>query len=149
MDLQLHEEGANEIANEVAVAAGKRGLDPLLIPTPNLILMLTQRFAIAAKANPEEFKMRMLIMKNTMPTLYGEVYNNLKELNLISADLQPDMEIAQKTTPGELPTYNQGGVSAEAPPSIAEVGANLNLTSTSYDKALPEARPPVSQNAPI
>lgn len=149
MDLQLHEEGANEIANEVAVAAGKRGLDPLSIPTPNLILMLTQRFAIAAKANPEEFKMRMLIMKNTMPTLYGEVYNNLKELNLISADLQPDMEIAQKTTPGELPTYNQGGVSAEAPPSIAEVGANLNLTSTSYDKALPEARPPVSQNAPI
>ena len=151
VDMQMHEESAGAIAEEVAIAAGRKGMSPESIPTPNLILMLTQRFAIAAKANPEEFKMRMLIMKNTMPALYGEVYNNLKELNIISADLQPDLQLAQKATPGELPTYNQGGVTAEAPPSLAEVGAAAqpNITGNNYNKLLPEAKPPVSQNAPI
>lgn len=149
MDMQMHEEGANTIAEEVAIAAQKRGMDPASIPIPNLILVLTQRFAIAAKTNSDEFKMRMLIMKNTMPTLYQEVYNNLKELNIIQADLTPDLQTAQKMTPGELPVYNQGGVGAESPPSIAEVGPSPAFDDHKYTKQLPEARPPVSQNAPI
>jgi len=148
-DVQMHEEGSNEIANEIAAAAAKRGLAAETIPTPNLILMLTQRFAIAAQTNPDEFKMRMLIMKNTMPMLYQEVYNNLKELNIIQADLTPDLQAAQKMTPGELPVYNQGEIGAETPPSPAETGQAPGANGQQYTKQLPEARPPVSQNAPI
>jgi len=149
MDVQMHEEGANAIADEVAIAAQKKNLDPPSIPIPNLILMLTQRFAIAAKTNPDEFKMRMLIMKNTTPALYQEVYNNLKELNIIQADLTPDLQVAQKMTPGELPVYNQGDVGAESPPSVAETGPPQGFNQQKYTKQLPEAKPPVSQNAPI
>jgi len=150
MDMQLREQSAEEIENEVAVAAERKGMDPNSIPIPNLILMLTQRFAVAAKTNPEEFKMRMLIMKNSTPALYSVVYNNLKEMNLISADLQPDLQMAQKMTPGEIPTYNQGETSAEAPPNPIELNPVPEpQKKQDYNKPLPESKPPVSQNAPI
>jgi len=154
LDTQMHEENADTIAEEVAIAAARSGLDPLTIPVPNLILMLTQRFAIAAKTNPDEFKMRMLIMKNSTPSLYQEVYNNLKELNIIEADINPDKQLAQKMTPGEFPVYSQGDIGAETPPTPTEMGAdpvtaNQSFNKKQYNKQLPESRPPVSPNSPV
>jgi len=149
IDMQIHEENATEIKNEVAMLAQKKGVDADQIATPTLILMFTQRFAVLATTNKDEFKMRMLIMKNVMPALYQEVYNNLKELNLIEADLQPNLEVTQKMTPGEIPVYSQGEIGADTPPSISEVGAEPKGINKDYNKQLPDAKPPVSQNAPI
>jgi hypothetical protein len=67
-----------------------------------IVMMLTQRFSALAKMSPEEFTIRMLIMSKTMPSTYGEVYKNLKEMSLISGDLLsnipqmvPPMDVAQ------------------------------------------------------
>ena len=70
-------------------------------------------------------------------------------MNLIEADLAPNIETAQQYTPGELPTYSQGETYAETPPSVSEIGANSNVVTQEYNKPLPESKPPVSPNAPV
>jgi hypothetical protein len=117
------------------------------ISVPNLLMVLTQRFARLAKYDVEEFKIRMLAMKNSMPNLYHEIYNNLKEMNLIQADTLPDLAEAQKMTPGQIPSFSQADANAEQPPDPVEQGAGL--PSQVLQPPLPEQKPPVSPNAPI
>lgn len=143
----MEEEKAQQVAQEIDMVGERKGVEPGTITTANLVMMLTHRFSILAKTDAEEFKMRMLLFKNTMPEAYSLVYNNLKEMNLIEADTQPNIAQAQQLTPGELPSYNQGEINAETAPNAAESGAPA--VQPSYNKQLPEARPPVSQNAPI
>jgi RNase P subunit RPR2 len=52
-----------------------------------IIMMLTQRFATLSRLSREEFTLRMFIMSKSMPHTYQEVYKNLKELQMIEADL--------------------------------------------------------------
>jgi len=146
----LEEERAVELSQEIDTVGEKKGVPPGTITLPNLIMLLTHRFSILARADKDEFKMRMLLMKNSTPETYAVVYNNLKEMNLIEADLLPNFDVAQQYTPGELPSYNQGETHAESSPNAAEIGADTNiLNKETYNKPLPEAKPPVSQNAPI
>jgi hypothetical protein len=111
------------------------------ISVPNLILILTQRFARLASINMDEFKIRMIAMKNSTPNLYHEVYNNLKEMNLIQADTMPNMEEVQKLTPGQIPQYSQGDENADAQPSPAEAGP---APAAQVLQPLPEVKPPMS-----
>lgn len=75
---------------------------PKEIDIPTLIYTLTSRFARLAQNDPTEFKIRMLGMKQSMPSMYNEVFRNLQEMNLIAADLLPDLQVAQKETPGKF-----------------------------------------------
>lgn len=143
------EQNAQGVADDVSYLSQVKSKDHAQISIPNLVLILTQRFARLAEVNKNEFKIRMLAMKNSTPNLYHVIYNNLKEMNLIEADLIPDLEQAQKYTPGEIPSYMQGESNAEEPPTPAEAGADTGVVDKGYDKPLPEARPPVSKNAPI
>ena len=143
------EENADAIIEEVDIAAKKTGVQPQTLSVPNLILLLTQRFSNLAQVDKDEFKIRMLAMKNSMPTVYGMIYNNLKEMNLIQADLTPDLNTAAQYTPGEIPSYSQGETFAEEPPGIAELGPSQNVIKPGYDKPLPESRPPVSSQSPV
>jgi len=146
----MEEERAVEVSKEIDAAGEKKGVPAGTVTLPNLIMLLTHRFSILAKTDKEEFKMRMLLMKNSMPEAYAVVYNNLKEMNLIEADLTPNIETAQQYTPGELPSYMQGETHSETPPNIAELGPDSSsVNKGSYNKPLPEARPPVSDKAPI
>ena len=145
----MDEENADAVMDEFSFAAQRSGQDPQTISVPNLILLLTQRFANLAQVNKDEFKLRMLSMKNSMPTAYGIIYNNLKEMNLIAADLTPDLKMAQQYTPGELPTYSQGESSAGGAPELSEAGANIDAIKPEYNKTLPESKPPVSPDAPV
>jgi hypothetical protein len=144
------EDNAMGVQDEVAALAERSGKSSQGIPVPNLILILTYRFARLAKVNPEEYKIRMLAMKNSTPMLYQEVYNNLKEMNLIQADTQPDLAEAQKSTPGEIPTFNQGDNFAGEEPSPVEVGADpMGKGVFQPGNPLPEVRPPMSKTAPV
>jgi hypothetical protein len=118
------------------------------ITVPNLILILTQRFARLAQIDQEDFKIRMLAMKNSTPNLYHEVYNNLKEMNLIVADTLPNLEDAQKFTPGQIPSFAQGDTMAEEPPSPAEAGA-AEPSQVLQSQPLPVVKPPSGPTASI
>jgi hypothetical protein len=144
-------ESADVVAQEIDTIGYEKGYPPGTIELPQLIMLITQRFVNLIKADINEFKLRMLTMKNSMPALYEIIYNNLKEMNLITADLIPDLGVAQKYTPGEIPTYIQGDTYASSEPSPVEMGLSPGEANTSikYNKPLPEARPPVSPNAPI
>jgi hypothetical protein len=95
------------------------------VSLPVLVMAITKRFVALANTNPEEFKLRMLIMKNSMPSMYNEVSKNLKEANLIKADLIPDMDAVNKYTPGQIPSNSQGDVKAGDPPSPVESGMDV------------------------
>lgn len=116
------------------------------ISVPNLILILTQRFARLAQIDMEEFKIRMIAMKNSTPNLYHEVYNNLKEMNLIQADTMPNMDAVQQLTPGQIPTFTQGDENAESSPDAAAAGGQ---PASQVLEPLPEVRPPMSQTASV
>ncbi len=146
------EENADGVEKEVSTLEGSTGRHPGAINLPNLILVLTQRFMRLAKVDVDEFKLRMLAMKNAMPSLYQEIYKNLKEMNLIEADVLPNLEEAQKMTPGEIPTYSQGDQYAGETPSLAESGPNPSIiksdtASSGPPATLPEARPPRSETS--
>jgi len=117
---QRQSDNAEGINNEVGELANNSNVDPSTISVPDLIMRLTERFAVMSKVNPEEFSMRMLNMKSSTPTLFEEVYNNLREKNLIAADLLPNLRMAQDKTPGEIPQYVQGEQSVEDPPTQVE-----------------------------
>jgi len=111
------------------------------VSIPNLIMILTSRFARLAEMDPTEFKIRMLAMKNSTPSLYQEIYQNLKEMNVIVADTTPDIKMVQKYTPGQIPSASQGDIYGDQPPGEAEVGLDI--------AAIPEQKPPRSENAQI
>jgi hypothetical protein len=89
----------------------------------------------------------MLAMKNSTPSMYQEIYGNLKEMNVIIADTLPDMATIQKYTPGQIPSATQGDVYGEQPPGPAEVGADVGVVAEPTQ--LPEQRPPRSPSAGI
>ena len=133
---EQQQENADGVAQETDYMEQQNGIAPQTISIPNLIMSLTSRFSRLAEVNPEEFKIRMLNMKNSTPSLYQEVYANLKEMNVILADTKPDLEMAQKYTPGQLPSNTQGDTYGEQPPGPAEAGADI--------KPIPEQRSPRS-----
>jgi hypothetical protein len=145
------EENSQAVTDEVGMKAQEGGQDPATISIPNLILNLTNRFTRLSKVDPDEFKLRMLSMKNSTPNLYQEVYNNLKEMNLIAADVMPDLAMAQAYTPGSIPATEQGGMTAEQPPSPVELGADTIAATPMIDnvQSMPEQRPPRSATSPI
>ena len=132
---------ASGVDTETQQLERKSGHQIGTIALPNLIMILTSRFARLAELNPTEFKIRMLAMKNSTPSLYQEVYANLKEMNVIIADTIPDMATIQKYTPGQIPSAMQGDTYGEQPPGPAEEGLDI--------AALPEQRPPRSPSAGI
>lgn len=142
------EENAQGVEGDVAGVAEKSGRDVNKVSLPNLILQLTYRFARLAKIDVDEFKIRMLAMKNSTPSLYNEIYRNLKEMNLIQADTMPNINEAQKMTPGELPSYSQGDQYASEPPTSVEIGSDsgaIKQQPTASPNPLPEAKPPRSE----
>ena len=149
------ENNAVGVQDEVSALAESKGKSADQVALPNLILNLTQRFMRLAQIDVNEFKLRMLAMKNATPSLYQEIYKNLKEMNLIQADTLPDIAEAQKMTPGELPSYNQDDQYAAESPSPVEIGAVPNslpqaqAPAATPIQALPEARPPRSASSPI
>jgi len=152
------EENASEVDKDVDYIASKRGIEPGYIQTQNFILTLTQRFAKLAKTNVEDFKIRMLAMKNQTPYLFREIFQNMKEMNLIEADTMPDLAKAQESTPGEIPSNMQGDNSADDNPSPAEAGADPSVLQpadpssngmSNINGSLPEAKVPTSQSSPI
>lgn len=147
------EENSIGVEEEITALSQKKGRRVDEISLPNFILILTQRFMRLAKLDTDEFKLRMLAMKNATPALYQEIYSNLKEMNLIQADTLPDLAEAQKMTPGEIPSYTQGDQYAGEVPSPAESGPNPSIIKSDgaggSPAALPEVRPPRSASAPI
>lgn len=150
-------QNADGVGQEVDTLARSKGRQIDEVTVQNLIMILTQRFARLAQVDREEFKIRMLSMKNSMPSLYQEIYNNLREMNLIEADTQPNLAETQKYTPGEIPSYVQGDQHAQEPPGPAEAGADLDVIKdepplpganlSRPGPPLPEARPPRSPNS--
>ena len=151
-DIQARSQAAVQEATELSK---DQNIDPADISLPNLIMILSRRFAKLSKNDPEEFKIRMISMKNTMPNMYQEVYNNLSEMNVIVADLLPDLAVAQKDTPGEIPTFNQGGDKTSiSEPSPAEKGPDLDKVNGGAAKPnpvkpLPIHNPPRGVNTSI
>lgn len=147
------EENSVGVQDEVSSISQQKGIPEGHISLPNFILNITQRFLRLSKIDPDEFKLRMLAMKNSTPSLYQEIYKNLKEMNLIEADTLPDLAEAQKMTPGEIPSYSQGDQFASEPPSPSEFGANPQVIQSSSGangqapQPLPEARPPRSETS--
>ena len=148
-DQRQSDQNAQGIQSEVSQLATNVGKDPQTISLPNLILLLTQRFAKLSKIDPDEFKLRMLVMKNSTPSLYDEVYRNLKEMNMIAADTLMGVQTAETATTGQVPNYSQGNVNSNVPPGTAEVGADPQAIPPSDNPTLPEQRPPRSPKAPI
>ena len=146
VDQKATEQNAAGVQQEVAGMASQKGYTPQGISIPNLILLLTQRFARLASVNPDEFSLRLLAMKNSTPSLYEEVYRNLKEMGLIKADIMPAIT-AQNTISGQIPTDSQSGLTAETPSSPAASGANPAVIN--QGPGLPEAAPPRSAASPI
>jgi len=144
------EENAHGVEREVDALSNKAQQPKQSISIPNLILIMTNRFMRLAQVDPDEFKIRMLSMKNSTPSLFREVYKNLKEMNVITADVMPDLEQAQKSTPGEIPSYVQGEQTGADEPTLAEQGSDPSAIKPDMNgKPLPEARPPRSAASPI
>ena len=140
------EQNAMGVQQDVSNLAQQTGKDPGTISIPNLILVMTQRFARLSQIDPNEFSMRMLAMKSATPSLYQEVYNNLKEMNVIKADVAPGMT-PQNVEAGQIPTFSQGDSNSQTPSSPATSGANPSIIQSSGP--LPEQRPPNSPKSGI
>jgi hypothetical protein len=147
--MKAQDDNSNALMNEIATNFMTQNVQSV----PDFIFKVTQRLTLLKNSNPEEFKVRMLAIKNSMPLMYNEVYENLKEMNVIQADLTPDMESVQKNTPGEVPSYQQGETTGQGEPSPTEYGLNLgntqNTGSSGLNGSLPEAKPPMSVNSSI
>ena len=96
-----------------------------------IIMMLTQRFAMLSKMSPEEFKMRMFIMSKTMPYTFEEVYKHLKELQMIEGDFLagmpmqapiPPVEQAPESEPQPVLVEQQQLLPEQLPPRSPNVG---------------------------
>jgi len=159
MNEKRQRENADYINQEVNTLAGQSGITSESVSIPDLIMRLTERFAVMSKVAPDEFTMRMMSMKASTPTLFEEVYNNLREKNLIEADLIPNLAMAQDKTPGEIPQYVQGDQTAtDAPtqvesfasPGVAgDEAAAISKNNTAAAKPNPEVMPPRRKNPSI
>jgi len=127
---------AVEISKEISDIAKAYGLHPQQISVKKMLVEYTKQFYNLLNNDPKEFAWKMLAMKNDMPYTYAEIYNNLREINVINADLTPNLQTVQEQTPGEIPQNVQGEINAETPPSAAETGIADEI------KNLPEQRPP-------
>lgn len=113
-----------------------------------LILILTQRFARLASSDPEEFKIRLFAMKQSMPHMFDEVYRNLKELNLMDADLLTKLKPNRDTGDINVQPAQMGDVSADEQPATTEAVASVDAATAAMEmpaitpKPLPEQRPP-------
>lgn len=159
--MQEQESNAQELFNEIA----NNFLTQNVKDMPSFIFKVTQNLAVMRRTDPEEFSNRMLAIKNSLPLLYNEIYENMKEKNVIEADLAPDMATIQQNTPGEVPTYQQGDTMGQGEPSPAEYGLDISSINVTNNKpaqppmaqpqkngvpnSLPEARPPKGKSAPI
>lgn len=141
---QMKQNNAMGVEQEVSTISGN-----MPIQLPQLILILTQRFARLAQINKDEFKIRMLAMKNSTPSLYQEIFNNLKEMNLIEADLLPDLGTVQKYTPGQVPSNVQGETRAEEPPTPSEAASPEAPVTPESVNRIPEARPSVTEKSTL
>lgn len=130
------QEQAANVTQEMGELAKAYQMHPQQINIKEMLKSFTQQLYILLNSDPKEFAFKMIKLKNDMPTTYGVVYNNLREMNVINADLTPNLQTAQEETPGELPQNVQGDVNAETPPTAAEQGASDEI------KNLPEQRPP-------
>jgi len=83
----------------------------------------------------------MLRLKNSYPSVYTVIVNNIREYNTIKADSNPDLAEAQRHTPGELPSNMQAGVNIDTASDPIEQGADI--------KSSPEQRPSTSVNKSI
>jgi hypothetical protein len=104
------------------------------ISIPQVLMNVTIRMQQIASIAPEEFKGRMLVIKNTMPNLYSEIYKNLTEMNVIAGDLL-----------GNVPQPTQ-----EQPPEQSQPPSGQDQPiGQAMPQPLPEQRPPRSDNAQI
>lgn len=115
----------SDIRNEVGASEN--------VSIPQVLMNVTMRMQQMASFSPEEFKGRMLVIRNTMPNLYGEIYKNLSEMNVIAGDL-----LGGTPQPVQEPPPDQSGPSGQDQP----VGQAL-------PQPLPEQRPPRSENSQI
>ena len=124
---KVYEELLN-IANELNV--NTQNLNP-----GNILMKITKKMYKLKELDEDEFASQMLYIKNTFPGIYKNIYSNIKEMNTIKADATPDLDTAQKQTPGEIPVYTQGDTHANKQPNSIETTAEPNL---------PEQKPPQS-----
>lgn len=136
-------EQSEGIAQELLTIAEKMGINPENVNIGNLLVRITKKMYQFKQLNPDEFASQMLYMKNAFPATYQAVYSNIKEINTIKADMNPDLKMAQKHTPGEIPTYTQGQTHSEKSPLPAEQGAKPNI------KQAPEQKPPRGSDSGI
>lgn len=138
---QASEQNADGVGQDVSTLAAKQGKNPNTISIPNLIMILTQRFAKLAQYDPTEFGLRMISCKASTPSLYEEIYKNLKSMNLVILDTIPGLQ-SSNPTPGQIPVNTQGGTTAETPASQAASGSDPNAVNAIEMQGLPEQKPP-------
>ena len=123
------------------------------VSIPQLIFMLTQRFARLSQSDPMEFKIRLMGLKQSMSPMFDEVYRNLKELKLIGADLIESLKV-DETNQGQVQDPTLGGESAEdAPDPVAQglPASEINAIAATPKpegapvRPLPEQLPPRGQ----
>jgi hypothetical protein len=152
---QASEANTQGVMQDVSTLAAGRGKDPSMISVPNLIMLLTQRFMRLGSYDVNEFKLRMLAMKNSTPALYSEVYKNLKQAHVIALDTIPELQMADKVMGGDnsqqgvIPQYSQGADTAETPASPSAAGSDPNMANATEMTGLPPARPPRSTSGNI
>ncbi len=146
-DMEERAAGAQEemqtLSNGQGIADPNNPAGPQMSVT-NLIAVLTRRFANLAQVDKEEFKMRMLNMKNSSPNLYGEVYDNLIEANVIAAEVDP-ASTGPSNASGEegAPSAPSGGKEDSAG------GGGGGEAGAPTGNPLPEAKPPQGPNASV
>ena len=130
---------AAEVHKETSDLAKAYGLHPQQVSTKKFIESYTKQFSDLFATDPDQASLYLLKLKNDMPAFYSEVYANLREKNVIKADLTPNLERVQAETPGEIPQNVQGEVNAETPPSVSEQPGGENNPVVQPN---PEQKPP-------
>jgi len=108
-DMAQKDQESNAVYEEFSALAKNIGIDPSTVDMSNIISRITERLQLIQTNDGNLFAQVMLRIKGSYPNVYAVVYNNFKEMNSIKADTMPDLATVQKYTPGEIPTYSQGG----------------------------------------
>ena len=118
------------------------------ISLPEFIYGLTRNLARLAQIDPNEFKIRMVGLKQSMPNLFTELYRNLQEMKVIEADLLAEIPTPsdRAVQPGLIPTYTQNDVTAQEQPGPAERGMDPKQLEVGRAGPLPEQKPPRGDN---
>lgn len=134
------DEQSQVIYEEIGALANGLGINPENLNMSNILTVITERLIALQKSNIDTFSQVMLRIKNSYPNVYQIVYNNIREVNVIKADTAPDLNTAQRFTPGEIPVYNQGGTTADSGADPIEQGG----PAPAAVKQAPEQKPPRS-----